>query len=411
VPSGDIVDLFVEYTKNRRSTVLYRKWSAIAMIGGAMESRIDSWFGTFHNYANLFVMLIGDPGMGKGVIKITADLWKNAKDEIGLGAFHVGSNDYTKASLLDHLQHAERTHPVTKIKYHSLLLANDEFANTFPTYDPAFLSFLSTVYDADQDYEERRRKHGVDHPLIITNPIMTCLIGYQGALLHKILIKEANDQGLLRRTILIWNEHISTDSLLEGSPPDQKIKQYICSYLFAISKMAGTMTWETDGNGKDITKTIIDKWEQAGAVPRPLHPHLASYVRSRPQLLMKLSMIASMSESLDMCIRPRHVERALDWLLEAEVVMPKVFDSVKPANSDNDIVQAFYAYALKTQSGNIESGESGKELTSEDFKDYLSTKVPVPRIDYYINHMVAIGSFKREPNGKWRVTGRVPKIF
>jgi uncharacterized protein DUF3987 len=382
--------------------MLYRKWSAIAMIGGAMESRIDSWFGSFRNYANLFVMLIGDPGMGKGVVKATADIWRSTPSNEGAPAFFVGSSDYTKASLFDALEEARQLYGPTGYKYNCLLLANDEFANTFPTYDPAFLSFLSTVWDADQPYSERRRKNG--KPVVINNPIMTCLLGYQGALLHKILIKEANDQGLLRRTILIWNEHTSTDSLLEGSPPDPEIKKQICSHLSVISSIAGTMTWETDINGNDITKTIIDQWEQAGAPPRPTHPHLMSYVRTRPQFLIKLSMIASMSESQDMCIRPRHVKRALDWLLEAEVVMPKVFDSEKPV-SDIDVLERCYTFALKEQ----DEHKFGPVLTTNILKTWFTGKVPVPRIDQLINHMEAIGSLARRDNGTWLVTGKSPK--
>jgi hypothetical protein len=400
---SDLVDLFVKYTEGRRSSMLYRKWSAITLIGGAMERRIDSWFGYFQNYANLFVMLIGDPGMGKGVVKATADIWRSTKDKDGIKAFYVGSNDYTKASLFDALFDAVQIHGPTGYKYNCLLLANDEFANTFPIYDPAFLSLLSTVWDADQPYSERRRKNG--QPQVIEKPIITFLIGYQGALLHKILIKEANDQGLLRRTILIWNEHTSTDSLLAGSPPNQEIKKRICTYLGAIRSLAGTMTWEKNSNGEDITQTIIDKWEQAGSHPRPTHPHLLNYTRTRPQFLIKLSMIASMSESLDMCIRPRHVERALDWLLEAEVVMPKVFESMKPANTDAEVMEAFYAYALSKQSEN----PPGIRLTTETLKLWLGATVPTPKVIPILNQMEATGCFVREKNNTWRVTGTSPK--
>jgi hypothetical protein len=401
VPPADLVDQFVLYTKGRRSTALYRKWCAITMIGGAMESRIDSWFGSYHNFANLLVMLIGDPGSGKSVVKATADLWRSAKDEYGAPAFFVGSNDYTKSALVDALSEATQTYQPTNYVYHSLLLPNDEFANSFPVYDPAFLSFLSTVWDADQNYEERRRKNG--KPIVITNPIMTCLFGYQAALLHKTLIKEANDQGLLRRTILIWNEHIPTNSLLEGSPPDLKLKQQICDRLSEIRLMAGTMKWETNSD------SMIDKWEQAGGLPRPIHPHLANYVKTRPQFLIKLAMIASISESFDMSIYPRHVERALSWLLEAETIMPEVFESMKSANSDVDTLEAWYAYALLYQHNYFE--HHGQSIVPDGIlRKWIQNKVPSQKIPQLLNHMEAIGSFTRKEKN-WFVTGISPKQY
>lgn len=390
---GDLVDQFMLYTEGMRSSKLYREWCAITMIGGAMERRIKTVIGPYTNYANLYVMLVGQPGSGKGLIDLVGNIWAATKGEFGVEpAFHCGANDYTKAALIDDLRNASRTTSAANFTYHNLLLAIEEFSNTFPVYDPAILSFLTTIWNGPREYRESRRKYKDGKPLVIEAPLITALIGYQPDTMHKNLMRDANEQGLLRRTVLVWNEFPNMTDLLEAAPLDSALEMEMCSRLRDISLIYDTMQMD-----RDAIEFIRD-WEQNGGQPRPLHEDLRNYLNSRTQLVIKLSMIASMSEDTSLQVHLHHVRRAMSWLLKAEEVMPKVFDSMK-GESEGRLIRKYH-HALLIQMS------TGRPITNAFIYGWFDDKTKPQNAQYVINNLVARGILIQNPDRTWRVTGK-----
>jgi len=389
VPSGDLVDQFMAYTEGMQSCLLYRKWCAITMVGGAMERRIRAVAGRDTNYANLYVMLVGPPGSGKSVINVVRDLWDMARDDVNAPAFFSGANDSTKAALFDALENASQDHGPTGFKYHNLLLPIEEFSNSFSKFEADILAFLTTIYDAPPHFKERRRKSGeikIDYPLI------TALFGYQPALLEKILMKDAQDQGFLRRSILVWNEVADRISPFNAPSINLDLQRSICERLGEIRMICGEMEWT------QASKDFLTKWHKDGGQPRPVHEDLKNYNTSRTQFLMKLSMIASMSEGPSMTIELTHVERALQWLLEVEGVMPNAFNSAK-GESEIRVIRKLYAAMLVKMS-------KGEPITDNFLNGWLSGMVKTQVIPYIINNLIARGIIARKDDKTWRVTGK-----
>ena len=395
VPPTDLVNQFMLYTKGIRTSPLYRKWGGIAMVSGAMERRIHSTNSSYTNYPHLYVMLAGPPGSGKNIIETVARLWRSTTDSLGAPAFYVGADNATKAALIDRLSRATQIHVESQYKYNCLLLPVEEFSEFFSVYDPSILSFFTKIYNVLDKYTEDRRGHGTTE---IKNPLITFIVGYQPDVMNKVLLKEGSDQGFLRRTILIFNEYAEKNSIFDSPSLDLSIMEQICHRLHEISLIKGEMQWEQDA------KTRLQRWEDNDGVetPRPIHPHLQYYNATRLPLLIKLSMIASMSESTNMSIHLSHVERAIEWLLEAEAVMPQVFENMREGNSDYDTMQGLYAYALVLMN-------TGHIITDALLLRWLSKKVPSNKYLPILNSMQAIGSFTRKPDSTWRVTGKSPR--
>src|SRR6516164_1438064 len=58
------IERFIDYTSNLEAPEIWRKWSAISMIAATLEQKV--WADTGGNlYPNLYVFLVGQPGMGK----------------------------------------------------------------------------------------------------------------------------------------------------------------------------------------------------------------------------------------------------------------------------------------------------------------------------------------------------------
>jgi hypothetical protein len=359
------------------------------MLAGAMERRIRTEVGAYQNWPNLYVMLVGPPGSGKGVIDIVLRLWRDTRNELGFPAFYVGVDDSTKAALVDALNEADQTHVKTNYKYHNLLLPVEEFSNFFAKYEPELLSFLTRIFNAPDEYQEGRRKNG---KTIIVAPLITALLGYQPELMNKIMQRDAADQGFLRRTILIWNQRADKNLLFEASPLNEKLKKDITTRLGEISTLCGVMNWDHEASN------FLQNWDLEDGPPRPVHDSLQYYLETRTQHVIKLSMVASMSESTSMTIGLRHVERALSWLLEAESLMPEIFEYMK-GESDSRLMKGLLAHLLK-------QGSDGHPITDAMIVAWLSDRATATKIRPVITTLELMGTLTRKPDGTWRITGR-----
>lgn len=389
--NADLINQFMLYTEGYPSCDLYRKWSAITMVAGAMERRIHTIAATQVNWPNLYVMFLGPPGSGKSIIDVVGGLWSLTKDEYGAPAFFSGVDDATKAALVDALKAAQRVHGPTNYLYHNLLLPIEEFSVTFSKFEAETLAFLTRVWNGPLHYKEQRRKSGTN---TITAPLITGLFGYQPELMNKILIQGAGEQGFLRRTILIWNERADEKPLFDVPPLSENLRNQICSRLSEIALLYGEMQWDSDA------KTLLARWRAEGQYPRPEHHNLQYYNLTRVQFIIKLSMVASMSESNNMAVHLNHVERAFDWLLEAERLMPDIFDYMK-GDSDSRTVKALYSAMLK-------QATLGKPITNEFLYSWLGEHAYASKHEQLISLMEKSGTIMRKPDNTWRVTGKEP---
>ena len=97
----DFVDLFLDYTEQISSPPIFRLWAAIAGVAGALERRV--WVKALPQctYANLYVLLVAAPGIGKGVIDEITRIWRKVP------RLHLAPDSVTSASLLDSLMEAD----------------------------------------------------------------------------------------------------------------------------------------------------------------------------------------------------------------------------------------------------------------------------------------------------------------
>ena len=87
---------------------------------------------------------------------------------------------------------------------------------------------------------------------------------------------------------------------------------------------------------------LIRAWWERGEEPKPDHPKLLSYNARRTAHLLKLSMICSLSEGTTLAIEQRHMQRALDFLLQVEFYMPDIFKSMANTSHGQLIQEAWH---------------------------------------------------------------------
>jgi hypothetical protein len=152
----------LELTDGIQSPEIFRKWSAITAIAGALEQKI--WIRSQGEilYPNLYTFLVGPSGSGKTrALRACNTLWQELRDS----HHFVAPIKLSKSSLVDVLAKAVRIIRGTH-QFNSLLIAAGELGVLIPGYDSDFMNALTYIYDVEK-YDEQFRNVHKGEPLVI----------------------------------------------------------------------------------------------------------------------------------------------------------------------------------------------------------------------------------------------------
>lgn len=332
--SEDWIELFLKYTDGLPTPDIFRLWAGIGAVAGALERRV--WIETARSklYPNMYVLLVGRPGVGKSqAIQPVGELWKQAKD------IHVAPDNLTKPALIDAIAAAGRRiirSETEMVEYHSLAVASSEFGVLVPAHDLEFLNTLNHVYDNPASYRENRRSMG-DNQIDISNPQLTIIGGTQPAYLANLLPEEAWGMGFTARLMLIYSGETKRVSLFAKQEPRIDGYSTLVSRMKAICKLYGPLSFEPDA------EVEAERWAEAGCPPVPEHSKLENYTSRRILHALKLSIISAVSGQRN-AVSFYDFSRARDWLLHAETQMPDIFREMV-ARSDVQVIQEMHFFA------------------------------------------------------------------
>jgi hypothetical protein len=327
---------------------LYRQWSAIALVAGAMERRVWTRVGNRGGqprlaFPNLYTLLIGPPGVGKFIVEDIRDIWSSVNEpSSSKPAFKVAPSNLTKASLIDRLAKSTQTRLPPEgppVEYNSLLVAAEELGIFLPAYDLEFIGVLNGVYNNPTVYSEERR-HGPSREVSIPFPQLNILGGVQPGWLASVFPEEAWGMGLTSRMIMIYSSEGHKHDLFTEGKDHSISRARIISRLSTISQLYGELEWTKEARDRLVT------WHMADGPPTPQHSKLEHYCRRRTLHAIKLSVTSSISRTCRVgAIELIDVNRAIEWLLEAELHIPDVFRAMV-GRSDHQIIEELYYYLL-----------------------------------------------------------------
>jgi hypothetical protein len=330
----DWIDEYLVSTENVASPAIFRLWAGISCIAGALEHRVSAKTSMGEIFPNLYVLLVSPPGIGKSeALKPTRELWMGTKH------VKVAPNSTTKAALLDVLEasHQIEANNATELnEYHSLSMASSEFGVLLPTHDMEFLSVLTDIYDNPRSFQENRRtSKSVD----IINPQLNIIAGTQPGYLASLFPEEAWSMGFMSRVIMVYSgtapkldlfgdySHVTTSALLTG------LKQMV-----STTAVCG---WASSAQAELV------RWYESGLQPIPTHSRLANYCARRLVSTIKLSIISTVSRTNGsgnpLVITLTDIDRARNWLLAAETVMPDIFRAMS-GKSDMTLLMEMHFY-------------------------------------------------------------------
>lgn len=279
----------------------------------------------------MFVLLVAPPGVGKSVaIREAVNLWHKTKK------MKVAPDDITKASLIDAMEGSHQIHlysATDMIEYHSLAVGADELGVLLPAHDLAFLNTLNVLYDNRPNYKETRRHR--DNDINLINPQMNLLAGTQPDYMATLLPPEAWGMGFMTRILMIYHGKPSKPKLF-GKRISVNTKDLEWD-LTTICELHGEMRFTQEA------EDFLSEWYDRDLAPVPEHPKLKHYIARRVLHVLKLAMISSVSRDNSLVIERWDVERAQEWLIEAEGLMPEVFKDMN-GTSDVQVIQDLHYY-------------------------------------------------------------------
>lgn len=368
------IESFIDATSGLPSPEIFRKWSAISAVGGALERRVWTSSSLSMVYANLFVLLVAPPGVGKTLaIRPIEELWNKTRK------LHVAPDDITKAALIDALSMCKSVHvygPTDMLEYHSMQVAADELGVLIPSHDMAFMSTMNKFYDNVNSFKESRR--GRDEDLIIHNPQINLLAGTQPDFLATFLPPEAWGMGFMSRIIMIYSgKKLKTDLFKRKLKLDTSA---LLDDMKVLTELHGEMFWTPEA------EAMLETWYEAGLPPEPEHTKLKHYVPRRVMSVLKLSMISSAARSNELVVDESDVERARDWLVEAETLMPEIFKEMS-GNSDGQLIQELHWYLWEIWT----KAEKKGFIHRARIETYLAARTPAYNVENIVKVCVRAG--------------------
>lgn len=369
------IDAFVERTKELPSPEIFLKWSAIATVAATLERRCWTSTAMSRVYPNMFILLVAPPGVGKSF-----GIREAQRCAVETYKLKMSPDDITKAALIDTLSLSKTTYtvpPKTMYEYHSMYIVADELGVLLPAHDLNFLNVLNILYDNRPEFKEVRRHR--DDDLVIENPQINILAGTQPEYMGTLLPPEAWGMGFMTRIMMIYHG-TPTKTRLFGQRKEVDRKDLV-SDLKEMHKIHGEFSWSEEAMAE------LSGWHDNELQPKPDHSKLKHYNARRILHVLKLCMISSASRSSTKMIELFDVDRARDWLLEAERLMPEVFKDMG-GKSDGQIIQDLHYHVHQTYLQNK------RPLHRSQLDAWLMIRTPAYNVENVINLCVSSGVLK-----------------
>jgi hypothetical protein len=345
-------DSYMEYVSNAKEVPkLYHLWCAVSVVGTSLGKNFWAERGHYDVYPNLYIMLFGAPGTGKGTAisilqklivdsgytTIAAD--RSSKEKFLLD-FHNGfsfddeeMHRANEVSLLDMLGESSYALQGDERKSAEVYIIAEEFTDFIGTTNSDFVSLLTKLWSFTTVYKNRLKN---SKSVFISNPCVNIIGGTTASNFSMAFPPEIATGGFLARFLPIYGEPTGIKDTFP-EPLNRELGSELASLLRRI-KQEVTGLARISGEARTMLDRINREWE-------PIKdPRFQHYATRRFTQLMKLCLIYAAADFTTE-ILPVHVKAANTLLTHTEELMPKaVGEFGKARNSDvtSKIMEALY---------------------------------------------------------------------
>lgn len=374
-----IIQDFIDITEGTDVPLIFRKWIGVGLVAAAMGRRthaiMDVAKGPF--YPNHFIVLVGEPGIGKTIaLKRAQDIMSEA-DIAELGPNKI-SPQKLLSKLADMSAEPERDEKDALPRADAVIaLFLDEFGSLVSKYDPDFMEIMSELWNSPSHYEYDTHKRGSEE---LHNVCINLVAGTQPSWFTEGFNSITLEQGFPARLWLIYSDEvIKTPSAFNASKADHdRLNNAIASIaakLQRVARMRGQFGWTS------TAKQMFNKLHAEDFQPIPTEPLLRHYSTRRHFHLAKLAMVVAASNHQRLRIEGEDLEEAWEMMLEAERGMAGALVSAG-GNKYRPAEQAAMEY-IKTL-----HAHSRKPVPEYKVRKFLSASLNGQEVDQLIETLI-----------------------
>lgn len=318
----DFVGSFVTYLENTEVPPLYAKWTAFGMISAALRKKVYFKLGRLKTFPNLYLVLVGPPGIGKSLSLSFSKSIMNKIPDIILSAERV-----TLEQLYIDLEDSVQTAIVNdkEYKHSSLTILSKEFEVFLgkKANNSALITNLTDLYDCEEDpWRYRTKGKGWN---TIPSVFLNIMAATTPVSLAESLPVSAIGSGLTARMLFVYQDKkykkvpIPRDS-------DQLVSLGNClvNTLFEISQISGEF------NFSSTSESEYEKWYvHLDTVKRICtDPLFSGWYERKPLFVIKLALLHHVSKYDTKTIEWCSFEEAIHTVEELEALMEGAFRTV-----------------------------------------------------------------------------------
>ena len=320
----DWLKSWLEYTTGKESPERMRLWSGIAAIAGVLQRRVYVRVRKQYCYPNLYIVLVGPPGVGKGVAMKDLTPWMR-----GMEGIHIAPDGMTFRSLYTVLEGAVCAFKdfeaggdaidVLEKGHHSLTAFTEELGVLLRAGDNEFIYTLCHVYDCPVYFHHKTQHAGESS---FENACFNWISGTTPKGLKDIFSEKIMELGIAARMIIIYSDEKVEVPVFAEDDKNETLEKDLKFDLTRISQINGEYQFTPEA------AEALVAWVDADMPPKPKDPRFEHYNSRRFVQIIKLCTVRAASKRQDPLITLEDFEQARSFLLEAEQVMPKAVESI-----------------------------------------------------------------------------------
>ena len=281
----------------------FHLWSSLALLAATTANRV--WYEKFPGdklYPNLYVMLLGPSGTGKGVALRRAQKYAEALDNSVRDRIQLYRGKITPQALLTRLGE--------KKKFPSYIwLITPELATEVGVGPKAhdFVTHMTEFYEGDYTLQDSTRMSG---HFSIEDPCINWSSGTTREWLIESIGQRDILSGFFARICVVPGDRTSHRYTKPLMPHDyQAVRGWMLDYLTYLSTLGGPMTMTPDA------ELYHDWWYQNR--PEPTDELMWNFYEHGDNLVIKLSMLNALSDNYAFAIDYHHMVNAIalyEWV-------------------------------------------------------------------------------------------------
>jgi hypothetical protein len=299
---GDWLKEFNDHTSEIDAPHNYLIFTGLATLAAVAQRKLfrHSQKGTL--YPNLYVWLVGQPGIGKSVsLEAGLRLLRPLKQH---GLYLASDAPSVPGLMLDFREIPQQDHQ-------SLTAFISELSSFFANADQAMYEFLTEIYDGKPDYKKNTRVGGKEE---IPHPCFNMIGATTPRWLGDNLDANAVEGGFVSRTLFLFS-----DQIILGKSEPEVSKEYLkrCDVLTndlaQILTLHGEFQWEGGRDG-DAFKYYDEFYTNRSRLPKVQDNRTWGYFMRKPAHMLKLAMLLSVAKRNDRVL-------SLDDVLQSKALL------------------------------------------------------------------------------------------